>query len=506
MTHALRIGLIHLNVQYKEPEQNRAALVELNRKAADHGAKIIVNTEMGVSGYSFTGRQDVFPLAEPLSGPSVSALAPIARENQAYIVVGMPEKDESTGIMYNSAVVIGPEGQVVCTYRKVNGEARWACPGSENQNPVFKTPWGKVGVLICSDTYYGLMPRTLALHGADLVVVPANWPPSGMDPVDLWRLRALENGFAMAVCNRTGQDRLMDCADAQSCLIDHKGKAFLVESSQDSALFVADLPLLENGKLPSSRRRKIMDQRKPEYYGEIYLDLRMIPDQTDWLGLPKPEKIRIFALTGGDIPGLMKSVLKDGDDAPRLAVLPKNFTAGNPVGVLESLANTHNIAAAALLQENGGPAMAVLAEPGKITRIAPFSGAAQNPNEPLQTVDFGPLRIAFLEKEALRHPEVSVSLAKQGCDLVVVSEECFTPDDHMLMGGRTLDRLALAYSSNDQSGVILPPEEHGPWTVAPQDKTGAASIVLDTASLRTKRFQERINYSILLKKHNHQEE
>ncbi|SHK44715.1 Predicted amidohydrolase [Desulfatibacillum alkenivorans DSM 16219] len=506
MTHALRIGLIHLNVQYKEPEQNRAALVELNRKAADHGAKIIVNTEMGVSGYSFTGRQDVFPFAEPLSGPSVSALALIARENQAYIVVGMPEKDESTGIMYNSAVVIGPDGEVICTYRKVNGEARWACPGSENQNPVFKTPWGRVGVLICSDAYYGLMPRTLALQGADLVAVPSNWPPSGMDPVDLWRLRALENGFAMAVCNRTGKDRLMDCADAQSCVIDHKGKALLVESSQDSAVFVADLPLLENGKLASSRRRKIMEQRKPGYYGEIYLDLRMIPDQTDWLNLPKPGKIRVSALTGGDIPGLLQTVLMGGGDAPRLAVLPKNFTQDNPVESLKNLANEHNMAAAALLQENGAPAMAILAEPGKIAQTAPFSSLAQNPDEPLHTVDFGPLRMAFLEKEALKHPEVSVSLAKQGCDLVVVSEECFAPDDYMLMGGRTLDRLALAYSSHDQSGVILPPEGHGPWTVNSQDETGAASIVLDTASLRTKRFQERINYSILLKKHNHQEE
>ena len=250
MTHALKIGLIHLNVQYKEPEENRAALVELNRRAAEHGARIIVNTEMGVSGYSFTGRGDVLPFAESLSGPTISALAPIARKHAAYIIAGMPEKDEATGILYNSAVVIGPEGEVVCGYRKVNGEARWARPGSEYQNPVFETPWGRVGVLICSDTYYGLMPRALALQGADLLVVPSNWPPSGMDPVNLWRLRAMENGYAAAVCNRTGQDRLMDCAEAQSCVIDNTGKALLAESSPDSAVFTADLPLLENGRLP----------------------------------------------------------------------------------------------------------------------------------------------------------------------------------------------------------------------------------------------------------------
>ena len=215
-----------------------------------------------------------------------------------------------------------------------------------------------------------------------------------------------------------------------------------------------------------------MKQRKPEYYGDIYLDLRMIPDQTDWHGLPKPGEIRISALTGGDIPGRMKSILEKGAHSPHLVVLPKNFTADNPVQVLERLANEHGLAAAALLQESSAPAMAVAAEPGKTARIAPFSGKAQNPNEGLQAMDFGAVRIAFLEKEALLHPEVSVSLAKQGCDLMVVSEGAFSPGDHLLMGGRTLDRLALAYSSKEESGIILPPEGHGSWTVNPHDENG----------------------------------
>lgn len=91
-----------------------------------------------------------------------------------------------------------------------------------------------MGVLICSDTYNGLMPRITALRGADLLLVPANWPPTGLNPRVLWRVRAMENGIFLAACNRTGIDRIMDCRQALSCVSDPQGHLLLEAKTRRS--------------------------------------------------------------------------------------------------------------------------------------------------------------------------------------------------------------------------------------------------------------------------------
>ena len=75
-----------------------------------------------------------------------------------------------------------------------------------------------MGILVCSYTYYGLFARSMALKGVDFLWVPANWPPVGIDALEVWNARVLENGFFLAACNRTGKDRVMDCRGAVSCV------------------------------------------------------------------------------------------------------------------------------------------------------------------------------------------------------------------------------------------------------------------------------------------------
>ncbi|MDL1968868.1 MAG: hypothetical protein LWW97_10085 [Deltaproteobacteria bacterium] len=55
----LKIALIHLNVRHKNLEVNRRNIIELNRKAANRGADLILNPELAVSGYSFSSRNDI---------------------------------------------------------------------------------------------------------------------------------------------------------------------------------------------------------------------------------------------------------------------------------------------------------------------------------------------------------------------------------------------------------------------------------------------------------------
>ncbi|ETR72624.1 MAG: Nitrilase/cyanide hydratase and apolipoprotein N-acyltransferase [Candidatus Magnetoglobus multicellularis str. Araruama] len=293
----LTLSLIHLNVRYKEIESNRKELIELNRKAAKK-SQFIVNTEMAISGYSFTSLIDIDAYVETENGPTLLALKEIAKTNNVYICIGFAEKDIKTGILYNAAHIIDPSGKIICKYRKINAEARWACPGEGNQDNTFETPWGKMGVLICSDTYYGLFARQTALRGAQMILIPSNWPSSGIDPRNIWRARAMENGIYMVACNRSGKDRLMSCDNAWSCAYTPGGDEILSQRSMDSTILSFQIPLL-NGKLTNTYRKNVLKTRKSELYHSIYLDMRHSDydggDFTSYYNMPKPGKYSIIS-------------------------------------------------------------------------------------------------------------------------------------------------------------------------------------------------------------------
>ena len=297
MDNSIRIALIHLNVHYKKPEINRSNLFRFNLEAALQEADIILNTELSVAGYSFNSREDISEYVETGTGLTVMGLADIARQHSKYIGIGLAERDDTTGIYYNSAIMIGPDGRQICRYRKINAEIRWGCPGHSKQENTFDTPWGRVGILICSDTYYGLFPRSMALKGVDLLWVPANWPPEGIDAKEVWRARVLENGFFLAACNRSGKDRIMNCRDAISCVYDPQGREIFSASSEESSVFFADLPLDENGKLRGVLHGEKLENRTPVRYAPIYLDLRQVDDlprTTDFLNLHRCKSIASF--------------------------------------------------------------------------------------------------------------------------------------------------------------------------------------------------------------------
>ncbi len=300
MPHILNIALIHLNVRHKDVSGNVKRLLELNRKAAQDGHKIIVNTEMGLSGYSFSSADDIRPHALNCASKPVEALCDLAWEFKAFICLGLALEDPDTGILTNGALVMGPEGTCLCRYHKINAEARWACPGDSCQNNLFSTPWGKVGVLICSDSYHGLLARQTALKGADLILVPANWPPTGrLDPMEIWGIRARENGIYLAACNRTGIDLTMDCKDAPSGVFSSDGVPLICGTHPSSMVMSAKIPL-DQGKIPS-RREKALAFRRPGQYAPIYLDSRYTTNDparlTDWHGLNPPGTLWVTAFT-----------------------------------------------------------------------------------------------------------------------------------------------------------------------------------------------------------------
>jgi predicted amidohydrolase len=152
-------------------------------EAAAAGADLVVFPEASLQGYpamtSAGNLRDVlrtaYATAEPLDGPRVMQLREAARNFGIHVIFGMTERGLRSGVVFNSSVLIGPGG-ILGAYRKVHvgiqEQVIWS-PGSEW--PVFDTPFGRVGMLICYDQVFPESCRELMLRGAELVVMPTAW-------------------------------------------------------------------------------------------------------------------------------------------------------------------------------------------------------------------------------------------------------------------------------------------------------------------------------------------
>ncbi len=126
--------------------------------------------------------------AEPIPGPSTQYFGELARSNRLYIVAGLVERDGA--LIYNTAVLIGPNGSVEGKYRKVALPRTEIEAGVEPGHfaPVFTTRFGRVGMMVCYDGFFPEVARELALNGAEIIA----WPVWGCNPL-LAAARACEN-------------------------------------------------------------------------------------------------------------------------------------------------------------------------------------------------------------------------------------------------------------------------------------------------------------------------
>ncbi len=495
----LKLALVHLDVRHGDAERNRNEIIACTIRAAESGAKIIVNTELAVSGYSFSCREDIAGLVETQKGPTIDALKTIASRYACFIVSGYPEKDEETGIFYNSAAVIGPEGELLLNYRKITAEVRWACSGSPLQCNTFSTPWGTGGVMICSDTYYGAIPRMSSLKGVDLLLVPANWPVGSLDPRELWQVRARENGYFLAACNRSGKDRSMSCEDAYSCVYGADGERIFESCSFESDVFYAELPL-EDGKL-LSRREKQLQSRKPSMYASMYLDMRYATDLTSYYKLPEPAGLNVacHSVYAEDLfvgETLENTLDRYAEGKTDILVLPVGV-AHDTEEIIDRLSQTAGkyqvgICAGVLSRINGTMIIAFAGKNGNLFIRSSEDGR-------FLSVDLDNARIALASRGELYHPETVLASAKQGCDLILCASPELNDHDQRVLGARSIEQTALAVCGNNRAFICQPPEGHYRWAETSADKGAGCSVTLDIGRLRKKSFYDRLDYDLLLR-------
>ncbi len=212
----VKVACLQMDVTIGRIEENIKKSVSMINEAADNGAVLIVMPEMANSGYNFDSREEAFSLAENIDdSKSVKAWEEAAKERNIYIVSGITEIDGNS--LYNSAVLIGPDG-LIGKYRKLHlweEEFLWFEPGNLGL-PVFNTPIGRIGIVICYDMWFPETFRILAAQGADIVCIPTNWVsidslPDNMKnfgPV-LAMAAAHSNGIYVAAADRVGTERDM---------------------------------------------------------------------------------------------------------------------------------------------------------------------------------------------------------------------------------------------------------------------------------------------------------
>jgi predicted amidohydrolase len=494
MDERLLIGILHLNIRHRAVAENRASLLIRAEEAAARGARIIVAPELALSGYSFDSREDVAPYVEGVKGETVTALSRIARRFGVYLCVGLAEEEKETGIFYNSAVVLGPDGSLAALHRKHVAERRWSCPGQPSPASLFETPWGKVGVLICADSYYGLLPRSLALQHADLILVCANWPPAGLDPREIWRARVLENGVGLIAANRTGLDLRMDCREAPSFALAPGGTVLLDETAEDTRIFFVEYPL-EQHCFPSGLREEMAAARRPCDYNAIALDSSGLDDFPGMWGLPATGSIDIRCIVAPPGPALLSDQVRlfgTGErDVPRLLVLPPGID-GIDLQEIVRRSDEERIAMAAETRSPSGSAVLALLSGGRLTCLSPDMSSAM--------IDFGPARIALVRSEALRHPETAVALSKQGCDIMVSQAGSLDDDNRLLLGVKSIERAVVAVAAPEGATICDPPDGHERWRETMRREPGVCAAVVDTARTRKKRFLDRVDLGVLLKR------
>lgn len=494
MDEHVLIGILHLDIRHGEVAGNRASLLRHAEEAAAGGARIIVAPELALSGYSFESMNEMAPFAEALTGETLTSLAEVAGRFGVYICTGLAERDGRTGILYNSAVVVGPDGTMKAHHRKHVAERRWSSPGQPSPSSIFETPWGKIGVLICADTYYGLLPRSFALHGADLLFVCANWPPTGIDPREVWRARALENGIGVIAANRTGMDRVMDCREAPSYAVTPEGRVLLEQTSEESRLFLVEYPL-ERHRFPGRLRQEMTALRRPWDYNAIALDGNGLEDFPGVWGVPSAGRLAVrcvvpppHTLTLRD---LVAEALRGPEDAPTLIVVPPGAGYASVQELAGSLCGRAAALATEISTPSGLPVPVILT--GKNLTVL---GSDMN----AVAVDFGPARVALARPEALKHPETAVALSKQGCDAVVSPTTHLSEDDRLVLGIKSLERLVVAVSATNGATICEPPEGHERWQETSRRTPGICEASFETGRLRKKRFLDRVDLEVLLRR------
>jgi predicted amidohydrolase len=268
----MRLAVVQSAPIFADADSNSNSIAERIRSLAEESAEFIVFPEAAVTGYCFSSREQAASAAVECSGPHLARIEEACCKNGVWAVVGFAEN--LGGTLYNSAGLWGPSG-LVGVYRKTHlpclGLDRFVAPG--NSLPVFDTPFGKVGILICYDIRVPEATRSLALDGADLVCLPTNWPESAQPSSEIvCPTRALENHVFVAASSRVGEENGFRFIGLSRIVA--PGGVTLASLGADEGALTCDIDLGVSRqkhivRRPGEYEIDILESRRPDLYENL---------------------------------------------------------------------------------------------------------------------------------------------------------------------------------------------------------------------------------------------
>ncbi|PSP54557.1 carbon-nitrogen hydrolase [Halobacteriales archaeon QS_1_67_19] len=249
----MRLALAQLAIEGGAVANNRERATEAIAAAADRDADLVALPEIFNVGYfAFDSYRRA---AEPLDGPTLTAIADAAREHEVGVLAGSIVEDlaETASAetpadegLANTSVLFDREGRRLAHYRKhhlfgyESAESELLVPGETLGVADFED--ATVGMTTCYDLRFPELYRSIAETGANLILVPSAWP---YPRVEHWKLlpeaRAVENQLFVATINGTGAFEDAELL-GRSTVYDPWG-ATLASTGDDPDLVVTDIDL-----------------------------------------------------------------------------------------------------------------------------------------------------------------------------------------------------------------------------------------------------------------------
>lgn len=271
----MRLALVQQHATRDKAANTARGLAALE-SAARAGAELVAFAELAFEWFhpQRPAGPDPLALAEPVDGPLVAAFQKKARELGVVTIINLYERAGDRA--YDASPVIDADGTLLGVTRMLHitdfacfHEQGYYTPGDTGA-PVYATKAGRIGVVICYDRHFPEQMRAMALGGADLVVVPqagavGEWP-EGLYEGEL-RVAALQNGYAVALCNRVGHEDCVTFA-GESFVCDAHGVVVDRAPLGRDQILVTDVDLSAAATSPA--RRLFLKDRRPDVYRQWF--------------------------------------------------------------------------------------------------------------------------------------------------------------------------------------------------------------------------------------------
>lgn len=444
-----KAAVVQFNPVLNERDKNIEDLAVALEEAMKNGAKLIVAPEMSTTGYYYLNRKAITPFVDTLPGKATDVFSKLTAKYDAYVVFGLPEMDRETGLYYNAAALVGPEGYIG-NYRKTHQwetEEHWSSYGDLGV-PVFDTKLGRIAINICMDSAYFETARLAALGGADILAFPTN---STAQAIAALPARAIQNGLFIVSANRSNTEieyHMLGgsaiwapdgaCLTATPLLLtkeeDETGPATIAYATIDPAQY-------------RNAGKDLLRTRRPELYKDLMLHIA----PWNYVKSTTPQELTGYVVQfrprGNDAAGnaakiraLLAAALANpggGSKTPDIVVLPENAVYGTAftkqsvdTGLYAELAREYGVYLVGTFVEHEADKCYIVAalydREGNVvgryrkTHLDDAEKAWASPGDdiPIFVTDIG--RIGIIIGDEVRYPEISGLLAVARADMIAV--------------------------------------------------------------------------------------